>query len=193
MMSTFLKNTYWLGLAVVLLAAGCSKEDDPDPVNEGEEFTTVEFTLTPTSGSPIVISYKDLDGEGGNAPVFSPSLLSLAANTTYTTKLRFINESVSPAEDITPEIETEESDEHEVYYVASSGLPVTVSGRNADKNGKPLGTTATLATAAAATSPGTLTITLKHKPATDYPAKTDNDPITKGETDVEVIFPAEVK
>ena len=180
-------------LVIALLASSCKKENNPDPIDEGEELTTVELTLTPTSGSPVVITYKDTDGDGGNAPVISPEVLSLAANTTYASQLRFLNENANPVENVTEEVEDEKSAEHEVFYTISNGLQLVVSNRNADVNGKPLGTKATFKTTAASTTPGTLTVTLKHKPQPDYPPKTDNDPITKGETDVEVVFPTEIK
>jgi len=178
------------GFSLLLLVTmtACKKEDDPKPVNEGEELTTVELTLTPTGNNPtpIVITYRDRDGEGGNPPVLTPTTLSLAASTVYNARLRFLNENATPVVDVTKEIEDKESDEHEVFYTASNGLNLTVTNRNRDVNGKPLGTTATITTGAAAT--GTLTVTLKHKERDKNPPKTDNDPITKGETDVEVPF-----
>ncbi len=180
-------------LVVALLASSCKKENNPAPIDEGEELTTVELTLTPTSGSPVVITYKDLDGDGGSAPVISPAVLSLAPSTTYASQLRFLNENANPVENVTEEVEDEKSAEHEVFYTISNGLQLVVSNRNADANGKPLGTKATFTTTAASTAQGTLAITLKHKPASVYGAKTDSDPITKGETDVEVVFPTEIK
>ncbi len=185
------KTLLWMAVAASLAVTGCKKEDEPEP-NDNELITTVTLSLTKAgSTTPVTITFKDIDGPGGAAATITPATLALDANAAYTTKLRFLNESVTPAEDITEEVEMKESDEHQVYYAAASGLNLVFSKPNADKNGKPLGTTGTITTIAAST--GTLTVTLKHKPLKENPAKTDSDPITKGETDIEVTFPVSIK
>ena len=77
--------------------------DDPEPVNEEEVITTMTATLTPVSGGgTIVLKTQDLDGDGPDAPVVTVSG-SLAANTTYNGVMEVLNETESPAEDITEE------------------------------------------------------------------------------------------
>ena len=49
-----------------------------------------------------------MDGTGGSSPVIDA--ISLEANKKYDVSVRFLNESVSPVEDITTEV-AEESDE----------------------------------------------------------------------------------
>lgn len=162
-----------------LILAGCKKKNNEEE-NEEELITTVKLTLTPVGGgSALVYSWKDVDGVGGNAPVIQA--VTLAPSKVYNCSVQFLNESVTPAEDITTEVVTEGVD-HQVYYAVSGGANLTVSGLNTDAGGLPLGTTATFTTAAAST--GSLKITLKHKPG----VKAANDAVTKGETDVEVDF-----
>lgn len=171
-------------LALALFAVSCDKEDDVDP-NEEELITTLKVTLT-TLGSttPIVATFKDVDGPGGQAPVKFDSII-IDANKTYSASLQFLNESVSPAEDITAEVNAE-ADDHQVYYEPTvAGL--TVTNLNNDTKGLPLGVTSTWNTLAA--GKGTVKITLKHKPG----AKAASDPVSKGETDVEVGFGVRVK
>ena len=167
-----------------LILAGCKKKNNEEE-NEEELITTVKLTLTPVGGgSALVYSWKDVDGVGGNAPVIQA--VTLAPSKVYNCSVQFLNESVTPAEDITTEVVTEGVD-HQVYYAVSGGANLTVSGLNTDAGGLPLGTTATFTTAAAST--GSLKITLKHKPG----VKAANDTVTKGETDVEVDFPVTIQ
>ena len=169
-------------LVVLIVLSSCKK--DALPPNEEELITTVVIELTDNQGVKSTFSFKDLDGEGGNAPSqFDPIVLGL--NKTYSGKVKFLNESVSPAEDITVEISAEAVD-HQVYFTPA-GVPITPSNLNLDSKGLPLGITSTWQTGAAAK--GTLTITLKHKPGT----KAAGDPVSKGETDVEVAFGVRIK
>ena len=167
-----------------LILAGCKKKNTGEE-NEEELITTVKLTLTPAGGgSALVYSWKDADGVGGNAPVIQT--ITLAPSKIYNCSVQFLNESVTPAEDITPEVVNEGTD-HQVYYAVSGGANLTVSGLNTDAGGLPLGTTASFTTAAAST--GSLKITLKHKPG----VKAAGDLVTKGETDVEVDMPVVIQ
>jgi hypothetical protein len=110
----------------------------------------------------------------------------LASGTTYSGSLVLLNETESPAEDITEEVE-EESDEHQFFYVAAGGLDVTVEATNVDSNGNALGTEFSLV--AGSQSNGTLTITLRHEPTKPNSGLAD----AGGETDIEVTFNVSVE
>lgn len=163
-----------------LMITGCKKEKD---VNEEELITTVKVTLTAQGSAPEYFIWKDVDGPGGNAPQVSE--IVLAANKTYSCQLEFLDESKTPEEDITAEV-VAEADDHEIYYEAS-GVNVAVSNLNKDSKDLPLGTSSTWITTGA--SNGTVKITLKHKPG----IKAAGDPVTKGESDVEVTFATKVQ
>ena len=118
-------------LAAPLFATSCKDDkEDPQPDDENELITTVRYTLTPVGGGAAVTAEsKDLDGDGGNAPV--TSTLTLAANTTYTGTITFLDESKSPAEDITAEVSAE-SDEHLVVYTPAPANLVSITRTDRD-------------------------------------------------------------
>ncbi len=181
-----MKKLMYLLLPVVLFIA-C----DPDPIDEGpdeEIITTLLYTLTPTTGDPVVLSFSDIDGESGNDPIISGGTLS--ANTTYSGSLELLNESESPAEDITEEI-AEEDEEHQFFF-ATTIADLTVAYADQDEDGNPIGLSTTVTTGA--TSAGTVTITLRHQPNKGGESVSDGD-ITNagGETDIEVEFPITVE
>jgi hypothetical protein len=165
--------------------ASC-KKDDTVPDDEQELITTVRLTLTNVTNSTEVVTaiWSDTDGPRGAAPVITR--LNLKPNTTYTGRVAFLDESKpNDPKDITEEVE-EEDDDHEIYFTVT-GANLTVTGRNTDSKGLPLGTVATFASGGAST--GTLRVVLKHKPG----SKATNDPVTKGETDVEADFPVQIQ
>lgn len=131
-----------LALFATLTFSSCSNDDDePAPVNEEELITTVTAIYTPVGGgTAVTLQYKDLDGEGANAPVITVSS-AFAKNKTYNGTVTFKNESANPAEDITPEI-VEEGVDHQLFYQKTGTLNAFTYGTassNFDKNGKPVG------------------------------------------------------
>lgn len=159
----------------------CSDDDDDDHDHDSEEelITTVKYTLT--NGSDVVtLTFSDPDGEGGNDGTYSPSE-PLTANTTYTGVVQLLNETESPAEDITEEVK-DEADEHEFFYTSDvSGLSITKT--DTDGNGNPLGVETSLTTVGAGS--GTLTIILKHEPTKPNDGSSSS---AGGSTDVEITF-----
>lgn len=110
-------------LASTLIFASCSDDDDnaPDPVNEEEVITTLTVTLDSGSDT-VVMQYQDLDGDGPDAATVTVSG-SLTANTVYDGSIVLLNETESPAENVTEEIEEEDLD-HQFFYTVGSGLDV---------------------------------------------------------------------
>ena len=173
-------------LASTLIFASCSDDDDntPEPVNEEEVITTLTVTLESGSDT-VVMQYQDLDGDGPDAATVTVSG-SLSNNTTYAGSIVLLNETESPAENITEEVE-EEDDEHQFFYTVGAGLDVDTEYSNFDGDGNPLGTMFVLNTGIP--SSGGLTFTLRHEP---------NKPNTGlenagGETDIEVTFDVTVE
>ncbi len=176
-------------LSLILLAAGslftsCKKSNGGEG-NDEELITTIQLEFTPVSGgTPLTFSFRDLDGNGGNPP--TQDVIELSANTTYNVSLILLNESVTPAENITTEVE-EEAEAHRFYFTPSAGSTLTINNLNTDADAVPLGTTSTWA--AGTVSSGTVNITLRHYPGT--PAdKQSSDPVNspKSSTDVSVTF-----
>ena len=182
-----------LTLIAVLAFSSCSKDDDTlavtPPVNEEELITTVTAIYTPQGGgTAITLQYKDLDGDGPNAPVITVSG-DFAQSKTYDGAVTFKNEAANPVEDITPEITTEGVD-HQLFYQKTGTLNAFIYGTspsNLDTNGKPIGLQSVFTTTGAAT--GTLKITLRHQPSKSAANVASGD-ITNaaGNTDAEVSF-----
>lgn len=177
------KNYSLILFATMLLLFTSCDSDDPKPVNEEEVITTVRLTFTPTSGgAAIVAAWRDLDGDGGNAPVVDP--INLAANTTYGMTVQFLNEQESPAEDITTEV-AEEAEEHQVFFVSTT-TGVTINYDDADGKNQPIGLKNIMVTSAAAT--GTLKVILKHEPNKSAAGVANGDVTNAGgDTDVETV------
>ncbi len=167
--------------AILFTTTSCDKDDDDAPDNEQELITTIQLTFT-GGGNVITATAKDLDGDGGNPPVVQD--IQLAANTDYALTVAFLDESKTPAENLTEEVE-EESNEHLVCLVGSGAIP-SPAVQDTDDNGKPLGLASTLKTGAAGN--GTLKVSLKHEPD-----KNNANPCNTGETDAEQIFNVIVK
>ena len=175
-------NFFTLMLLAIVVLSSCKKEK-ADP-NEGELITTVRVKLTEKvlggTGPLTVFEFKDLDGEGGAAPSKFDEI-TLQKGKIYDCVLEILNESVTPADNITAEIIAEAND-HQFYYSATNGL-VSFSNFNLDGKGFSLGTTS-IWTVSSNTGSGILNITLKHKPG----YKKLDDPVTLGDTDVSIDF-----
>ncbi|MFK8101758.1 MAG: type 1 periplasmic binding fold superfamily protein [Saprospiraceae bacterium] len=170
-----------------MLLSSCSKDDDNTPVipNEEEIITSLIYTLVPDNGGDnVILSFRDLDGDGGNAPVISTS--PLAQNTSYQGRLVLLNESVTPSEEINGEI-TEEDEEHQFFFQTQGGAVIDLSYDDQDSNGNPIGLETRLTTTEA--TQGQLVITLRHEPnKTADGVKDGLIGNAGGETDIEVSF-----
>ncbi|MXX02713.1 MAG: type 1 periplasmic binding fold superfamily protein [Gemmatimonadetes bacterium] len=101
------------------------EEDDHDDDHDhgpGEEelITTLAITLTPSGGgSPITVRFRDLDGEGGNEPVVD--VLAVTSGTDYNGMVEVLNETETPPENITEEVE-EEAEAHQFFFETLGGF-----------------------------------------------------------------------
>jgi hypothetical protein len=190
-------------LLIALLAA-CDDGGGGGPTNE--LITTVELTFAPMGvGTPVVATFRDDDGDGGNPPTIDP--VNLTTGTSYMLNVQFLNELEMPPEDITLEVK-DEGDQHQVFFTgtavngpATSNTtgPLTHAYGDTDANGFPIGLTNTVM---AVTGTGTLTVTLRHlPPVNDTPVKTGTLAETvktmgitglPGDSDVNVSFTATV-
>ena len=185
-----MKNLKTIALALTLVSTFSScNNDDPIAVNEEELITTVTTTLT-AGNQTVIMTSRDLDGDGPNAPVVTVSG-DLLVNTTYTGSVSFLNESVTPADDITLEVK-EEGVEHQLFFQAPQAVGA-FSYADADTNGKPIGLAFTLRTGAAATT-GNIIVILRHEPLKSADGVASGS-ITNagGATDAQVTYPVQVK
>jgi len=180
-MKSLFKSLFLISAFSVALSS-CKK--DKVPVNEEELITTVKLNFTEVgAGTVTTATFRDIDGEGGNPPSLFETV-NLQAGRSYQVRIELLNESVSPAENITDEVIAEAGDHQ--FYFQSSGVAMAVTNPDTDGGGLPLGVNSVW-TAAAAGS-GTLRLTLKHKPG----IKAANDPVTVGDTDIELDWNVQV-
>lgn len=180
MKSIFKFLTFAILATALVSVSACKKDDDDTEVpSEQEVITTVQLKFTTEDGSDFdTFVFSDEDGPGGDAPIIDD--IELGANETYELEIDFIDRS-NPAdpEFITEEVQ-DEAEEHLVCFDVASAN-VTVTAKDQDTNGDPLGLISTVTTGDA--GQGTLTISLKHEPT-----KSASDPCSTGETDVEATF-----
>lgn len=178
-----MKRVAYILLASSTFFLSCEDEvDDPPIPNEEEVITTLTYTLT-AAGSVHTFTFQDLDGDGGNAPMITVDTIS--SGVSYNGSLSLLNETESPADNITIEI-FDEAEEHQFFF-QSTDPALSVSYSDTDANQQPLGLLSELS----ASDPGdySLTIILRHEPDKSAAGVSDGD-ITNagGETDIEVTF-----
>lgn len=183
-----MKN-YILFLSMTIALSGilssCDEPKEPEVENEEELITTVTLQFTNNLDTTDVreFIFKDVDGPGGSDPTqFDTVRLDAAGD--YTMNVFFLNESVTPAEDITVEVQ-EEAVDHQLFFTVDPSTLMTITYGDFDINGGDIGLENFVIAGAAGT--GTLQVVLKHQPG----IKDGN--ISTGETDVELLFQAEVE
>ena len=181
-----IKPLLLISIFTSLLAVMSCSDDPDDPVieNEQEVMTTFTYTLTPAEGgSAVVLNYRDLDADGPEEPTITNGTLS--AETIYTGSIIILNETESPAENVTEEVEEEDKDHQFFFETTVTGL--TVEYTDFDGDGNPVGLSTFLTTGAAGS--GNLTVTLKHEPDKSASGVADGDMTNAGgETDISVTW-----
>ena len=168
---------------LVVVFSACRKT--PVDPNEGELITTFKLEFTDnTTGAIQTFVFRDLDGEGGNGPSTFDDI-TLSDGKKYTCKLILLNESVSPVDNVTGEIEAEGEDHQ--FYLTESLLGLNISDLDEDAKGLILGINSIWT--CNSISSGNVNIVLKHKPG----YKGANDPITIGDTDISLDFKVKIQ
>jgi hypothetical protein len=197
-------------IVLSLLSSSCKKDDPtPDePANEEEVITTFVFKITDsTTNTTTTYFFKDPDGDGGTAPFYGPtaaaqsdSVLKLQANKTYFVVVELLDETKSPVETISTEVNNE-GEEHMLFYnngsntVVNSSNPFTVKMNGSDMTikytdldtGSPqrgIGLTTRWRTSGTGKFP--LNIVLRHQPGTK------DGTYAPGDTDISIDFKYEV-
>lgn len=200
-----MKKTFKL---LVVLALGTlalssckkNKSDDPTPetpVDPGggdeENITRVQlfFTDSANTATTFSVKYNDPDGDGrGNPPIIDS--LKLEAGKVYVVKLGIFDDTKTPVDTVSKEIE-EEANYHRFHYVfaPASGSIATIASTILDVDTKtppqPLGLSFKLKTGTGK-GKGTFTVNLRHF---DNGQEKTGDP-AGGEQDVLVDFPVRV-
>ncbi|MBL0310064.1 MAG: hypothetical protein IPP77_10410 [Bacteroidetes bacterium] len=175
-------------IAVAVLLYSCKpacerNPNDPECSGERELITTLRVIVS-DSATGIVIDtfqFKDVDGNG------LPEVLDtirLNANTTYRVALEFLNESVSPMEDITKQILIEKNDHFIAYQSQNVAIGFTYLDYDNNIPPLPLGLQTNWNTGIP--SIGFVHISLRHQPGVK------NGTEVPGDTDVSVDFVTEI-
>ena len=198
-----------LGLfSLITLSAACNDVNNHNGGdNEGEVITTVALSFTPQGGGDA-LEFTWSDPENDGSPVIDDIVLSDAND--YDVTVSFLNELVSPAEDITVEV-ADESDQHQVFLTGdgvegpatgdNAGAVVTHAYADEDANGLPVGLANAFTTAAVGSA--SLIVTLRHLPLENGSAvkvaglaeevASGGFSSIGGEIDAQVTFPIEVQ
>lgn len=183
------KNTIlFIGLLFfTILFSACEKT--PVVPNDEEVITTLHYNLSPVGGgTSVLLTFQDLDGDGGNAPTVNSGVLE--SNKTYTGTLVLLNETVNPVDSISTEVAEEDLD-HQFFFESTVG-GLTVQYSDMDSAGNPLGLSSTLTTTSVGS--GILKITLRHEPSKSATGVSTGDISNAGgETDIEVSFNIDVQ
>jgi hypothetical protein len=149
------------------------------------EITTVQYTLTPTSGGePIILRYVDSDGDGGNNPIITQGVLK--SNQTYTGQLELLDESQATTDDVSAEVASEA--QFYQFFFESTLEGINVVYEDQDINGNPLGVQNRLSTLNGGT--GTLKIILLQEPNKNAEGVAEGEiEKAEGEVDIELEFP----
>lgn len=169
-------NWKTLSFASMSLAMVSACGDDGGSTNENEVITTVVLNFARAGGTPIVATFNDADGDGGQAPTIDPVNLTPG---TYTLTVQFQNRLETPPEEITEEVDGEH-DVHLLLFTGSAVVgpatanttgPLMHSYGDMDGNGLPVGLTSNIVASAGT---GQLTVTLRHMPPEEPPVKSSS-------------------
>lgn len=188
-MNTIIRNSLFLMTASLCFTA-CKDDDNSTPekpkpsANPVEIITTVKLELKDPAGKVTTATWKDADGDGPGAPVISG--LTLSTGQHYDGVVYLLDESKTPTDTISNEIEENEKEAHQFFYTIGGGAAsrVTVEKEDKDANNLPVGLKVHVDVSPGMGATGTFKLVLKHYDGINKSADT-----TVGETDVEAEFP----
>jgi len=192
-MKTATYNTIKIIIAGILLTAAVackkSKDDVATPVNpnETELITTVKLFVYPTNNTSAVsiFTFRDLDGDGGKAPVIDT--IRLQENTEYHLQVLVLDETKNPVDTTSKEILSEKN-VHEFFYTQLGNYVLITTYLDFDDHNVPLGLNMKVNTGTAfAEKTNKLKVVLKHQPGLK-PTSGKGDS-SLGETDIDIEFP----
>lgn len=176
-------------LMLSLVVFACKKDDNTPapgggggaPPNEEELITTIILTFTDTTGlvAPFTVTFADPDGDGGNAPTTHEDI-HLDSNKYYNVSIQFLDESKTPAEDITAEVQAESAD-HIICFTPAGPASLTIVRTDSDGTFE-IGLASFWSTGGMSMTGNTVTVALKHQPGVK------DGSCSPGDTDVEVVF-----
>ena len=183
------KTTFYtlIVLSIVVLSLHSCKPNKNECDNcETELITTLNVALTDSAtGAVSHFTFRDLDGDGANAPVQFDTI-KLLANHTYTASLLVLDESKTPADTISNQI-LEEANDHQFFFHTHDVI-VNFSYLDFDWHTPPMPVGLTTKWyVGSTTATGAIHVVLKHQPG----IKDGNE--ATGDVDLDVEFNALVQ
>lgn len=170
-------------LAIGMIALACKKDDNQNttPIDDhGQETITTVILVVNDGQNNTSYTFRDVDGPGGN-PATLPDTIQLINTSNYNTSLILLDESKTPVDTISNELEL---NEHFVCYAGHENF-MTISHTDTDGTFT-VGLTTNLVSLSNLGT-GSMSVSLKHQPGTK------DGTCAPGETDVEVNFPFKVQ
>ena len=199
-------------VAASITFIACKKENSLEPtpsnpappINNSEVITTMKLYIKDSItdaqilGSPF--TFKDADGDGGNAGGFLPnaadSLINLIANKSYFAEIILLDETKTPADTISNEVVSEGIDHMfffeqtdptgTPYHLTIPGTDTKIKYSDLDANGRGIGQKFKIKTNTITSNQVPFRVTLKHQPGVK------NGTFAPGDSDVEVKFKLKV-
>ena len=205
-MKTTMKTIVMVAAVALAITACKDKKDEiapsnpTPPANEAELITTMKIQLRDSTDhtNAGTFVFKDLDGAGGNPATFdnsgADSVITIMANHAYKATILLLDETKTPADTISNEVEEEGAD-HLFFFNSTtlgSSNEITLSNGtmikylDRDANNRGIGLQTLWTAPSAATTKSAFTIELKHQPGVKDGA------YNKGETDIQVPFKLKV-
>lgn len=132
----YMSKIYYFLLLAVFLCWACTEEEPTEPEIPEQVVTTLRYELIdPGTNETKVLYYQDLDGNGGNEPIIESD--TLLANSIYFGTLEFLNESVSPTENVSDIINAAKED-YQVFFIKNN-LQIDFTYADSDGSNNPLG------------------------------------------------------
>jgi len=168
--------TVFLLGALFISTTSCSDDDDPEPLKEEENITSMTLRLEP------VATNKGIDAVEATFTAGSKPTLSLNANTQYNATITFNDK-------IEDEIKAEGTD-HEIFFEVKEDVLIVqkIIPDDFDANGRPVGLKTRMLSGNTGQT-GDLKVTLKHQPG----LKNEKSDVKVGETDIEATFTVSIK
>lgn len=191
-----LKNSIYLFIFASVLIVSCKKNDgkdatNPPVTNTQEQITTVILTGNDSSNQ-FAVTWEDLDGAGGKAPVIDSLVLDTGIQ--YTVSVLLLDKTKTPWDTISNEVSAKKN-VHQFFYTPSSSLTdkLAIAILDFDNNTPPLpvGLTFSMNTQSSVgfvlPVQGSLRMVLSHYDG--IPKTTTPSP----ESDIDIQFPVRLK
>lgn len=172
-------------LATATIFQSCKKSETVvSPPLPGNEFlTTVQLVVT-NSTNPADVQTRSVKQLPGAAVDYSNASLTLKKNSVYNVSVKFLDESKSPAGNVTDDIYTRRN--YHLICFAVTGVALTVQRTDKDTNTPALEVGLQDIFTTGAVGSGTLNVQLRHQP------NAKNGDCAPGSTDADTDFPVTI-